>query len=111
MKILTWLAIFATFTLWIGGCAPAAGPAPGHAEHDHDHLVSASEQTPTITIDQVRQRLERGEEIIFIDTRNPDAWGSADNMIPGAIRIGSNEQLLALVRELPRDSFIVPYCT
>ncbi len=104
------LAAIALF--FLGACAPAAQP-PGHAHHHHDRdsAATANAGSVTITIDQVKQRLERSQPIVFIDTRNELAWETSDTLIPGSIRISNNQQLAALVKELPKESFIVPYCT
>ena len=63
-----------------------------------------------ITIEEVKQRMDRGEPILFIDTRNPHDWGESDVKIPGALRIHYSE-LEQRLDELPRDRLIVPYCT
>ena len=63
-----------------------------------------------ITVDELRTRLDRGEDIFFIDTRNPNAWGDAETKLPGAIRVPADqvEQHLA---DIPRDRTVVSYCT
>ncbi len=63
-----------------------------------------------ITLDEVKQRLDKGEPIFFVDTRNPVAWGQSDVKIKGAIRIPLSE-LTQHLAELPRDRTIVTYCT
>jgi rhodanese-related sulfurtransferase len=45
-----------------------------------------------ITVDQLRARMEAGEDFTIIDTRNPQAWAASD-------------------QELPEDKPIVTYCT
>ena len=40
-----------------------------------------------VTVDEVKQRMDRGEVFTFVDTRNPKAWGEAKTKLPGAIRI------------------------
>ena len=59
---------------------------------------------------EVKKKLEKGESIFFIDTRNEHAWGESDVKIPGARRIHYSELMLHL-DELPRDRLIVTYCT
>lgn len=63
-----------------------------------------------ITIDEVKRRMDAGEAIIFIDTRNSRDWNASDVKIPGALRIHYSE-LLTHLNELPRDRLIVTYCT
>ena len=62
------------------------------------------------SVDEVRQRLDRGEPVVFLDVRNPQAWASSDVKLPGAIRIPLDE-LPERAGELPRDRPIVAYCT
>ena len=63
-----------------------------------------------ITVDEVRERLERGEEFAFLDTRNPTAWAEADKKLPHAIRVPA-EELAAHLNEIPRDRAVITYCT
>ena len=63
-----------------------------------------------VTVDEVRERMDRGEPFTFVDTRNPQAWGEAETKLPGAIRVpaGEVEQHLD---EIPRDRAVITYCT
>ena len=63
-----------------------------------------------ITTDEVRERLERGEQFTFVDTRNPTAWGEAETKLPNALRVpaGEVEQHLD---EIPKDRAVITYCT
>ena len=63
-----------------------------------------------ITVDELRERLDRGEEFAFVDTRNPKAWAEADQKLPHAIRVPA-EELAAHVNEIPRDRAVITYCT
>ena len=63
-----------------------------------------------IMIDEVKKRMDNGESILFIDTRNPTSWGESDVKLPGAWRIHLSE-LEKHLDELPRDRQIVTYCT
>lgn len=63
-----------------------------------------------ITTNEVKERLDKGEPILFIDTRNPTSWGESDVKLPGALRIHVSE-LEQHLDELPRDRQIVTYCT
>lgn len=80
--------------------------------HDHANLIKASTSEPErIGIPQVLARLGRGDKIVFIDSRNEVDWGLAGTKIPGAVRVGNNDQLASLIQTLPKDSYVVPYCT
>ena len=63
-----------------------------------------------VTVDEVRERMDRGEPFAFVDTRNPNAWGESDVKLPGAIRVpaGEVEQHLS---EIPNDRVVITYCT
>ncbi|OLE52401.1 MAG: hypothetical protein AUG51_18255 [Acidobacteria bacterium 13_1_20CM_3_53_8] len=63
-----------------------------------------------VTVDEIRERMNRGEDFYFVDTRNPTAWGEAETKLPGAIRIPADsvEEHLA---DVPRDRAVITYCT
>ena len=63
-----------------------------------------------VTVDEVIERLNRGEQFVFIDARNPNAWGKAETKLPGAIRIPSDEVAQHL-NEIPQGRTIITYCT
>ena len=63
-----------------------------------------------VTVDEVKERMDRGEAFTFVDTRNPTAWGEADTKLPGAIRVPANEVDQHL-SEIPRDRTVITYCT
>lgn len=67
-------------------------------------------ETTRITTDEVRQRLDRGEEFTFIDTRNPTAWGESDKKLPHALRVPADE-VAAHLNEIPKDRAVITYCT
>ena len=63
-----------------------------------------------VTVDEVRERMDRGEQFTFVDTRNPVAWGESDVKLPGAIRVPADE-LEQHLQEIPRDRAVITYCT
>lgn len=65
---------------------------------------------PRITVDQLKRRMDAGEEFTFLDVRNPVAWAESDVMLPGAIRVHLDnlDEYLPLI---PRTKPIVTYCT
>ncbi|HET9786651.1 MAG TPA: rhodanese-like domain-containing protein [Pyrinomonadaceae bacterium] len=63
-----------------------------------------------ITVDEVSERLNRGEQFTFVDTRNPTAWGEADQKLPGAVRVPA-EEVDQHVNEIPHDRVVITYCT
>lgn len=63
-----------------------------------------------ITTDEVKERLDRGEEFAFLDTRNPTAWAESDKKLPNAIRVPA-EELNQHLDEIPKDRAVITYCT
>jgi len=63
-----------------------------------------------ITVDEVKERMDRGEQFTFVDTRNPIAWSESDQKLPNAIRIPANE-LEQHLDEIPKDRAVITYCT
>ena len=63
-----------------------------------------------ITVDEVKQRLDRGEQFAFVDSRNPKAWAEADKKLPNAIRVPA-EELEQHLDEIPKDRAVITYCT
>ena len=63
-----------------------------------------------ITIEAVKEMMDKGEPVFFLDTRNFHDWGTSDYKLPGAVRLHFSE-LEKHLDELPRDRAIVAYCT
>jgi rhodanese-related sulfurtransferase len=63
-----------------------------------------------VSVNEAKQMLDRGERVVFVDARNPTAWGEATTKLPGAMRIPANEVEQHL-GELPPDGTIITYCT
>lgn len=67
-------------------------------------------EIPRISPQELKQRLESGEHVVLLDDRNPQAWGSAKEQIPGSIRIAPGE-LDKHLQDVPLNSAVVSYCT
>jgi rhodanese-related sulfurtransferase len=63
-----------------------------------------------ITVDEVRKRMEAGEDFVLIDTRNPKAWSQSDVKLPEALRLPS-DNLDENLSNIPKDKPVVAYCT
>lgn len=63
-----------------------------------------------ITIHEVRERLERGEEIVILDVRSKKEWEESPSKIPGALRTPVTE-VERLLESIPQDRTVVAYCT
>ncbi|HEY7354379.1 MAG TPA: rhodanese-like domain-containing protein [Terriglobales bacterium] len=65
---------------------------------------------PRITAEELKGRIQAGEEFTLIDVRNPKAWAQSSVKADGAIRVpleGFEEHL----QEIPRNKPVVTYCT
>lgn len=67
-------------------------------------------ETTRVTVDEIKERMNRGERFAFIDSRNPKAWAEADSKLPGAIRIPADEVEKHL-KEIPLNRSVITYCT
>jgi rhodanese-related sulfurtransferase len=65
---------------------------------------------PRITVDELKRRMDAGEDFTIIDSRNPQAWAESDTMIPEAIRVPANDLERSLSR-IPKSRPVVAYCT
>lgn len=65
---------------------------------------------PRITPDDLKRRMDAGEEFTVIDVRNPQAWAESDTMIPEAIRVPIDDYEGHL-SEIPKSRAVVTYCT
>ncbi|HET9710617.1 MAG TPA: rhodanese-like domain-containing protein [Pyrinomonadaceae bacterium] len=63
-----------------------------------------------ITTDEVKERMDRGEQFAFVDVRNPQAWAESDKKLPNAIRV-PKEELEQHFEEIPKDRVVITYCT
>jgi len=63
-----------------------------------------------VTVDEVKTRMDRGEQFVFVDTRNPKAWGEADTKLTGAIRVPADE-IDQYLDKIPHDRTVITYCT
>lgn len=63
-----------------------------------------------VTVDEVKERMDRGEQFIFVDTRNPKTWSEAQTILPNAVRMLPDDVAQKL-DVLPKDRCIITYCT
>ena len=67
-------------------------------------------ETTRVTVDEVKERMARGEEFAFVDTRNDKAWSEAQTKLPGAIRVPADE-VDEHLDQIPKDRTVITYCT
>jgi len=63
-----------------------------------------------VTIDEVKARMDRGEQFTFVDARNSEAWAEAATKLPGAIRVPA-DAVDEHLSEIPHDRTVITYCT
>lgn len=63
-----------------------------------------------MTVDEVNQKINRGERIVLVDARSPKAWNEAGTKLPGAVRVPPDE-IEKHIADVGRDRTVVTYCT
>jgi rhodanese-related sulfurtransferase len=65
---------------------------------------------PRITVEELKRRMNSGEDFTVIDVRNPTVWAETDTVIPEAIRVPLDNLEENLPR-IPKSRAVVAYCT
>lgn len=65
---------------------------------------------PRITVQELKKRMDAGEDFTVIDVRNPQAWAEAQTVMPEAIRVTLDKLEESLPR-IPKNKPVVAYCT
>ena len=65
---------------------------------------------PRITVEELKRRMDAGEDFTVIDVRNPQAWANSDVMLPEAIRL-PQDKLEENLSRIPKNKPVVAYCT
>jgi rhodanese-related sulfurtransferase len=65
---------------------------------------------PRITVEELKRRMDVGEDFIVIDVRNHSAWAETDAVIPEAIRVPLDNSKKTYP-EFPKIRPAVAYCT
>jgi len=63
-----------------------------------------------ISPEEANARILAGEPMVFVDSRNPQAWAKSDRKIPGAVRVPADD-VESHLHEIDRHSTLVSYCT
>ena len=63
-----------------------------------------------VTTDEVGACIDRGEPILFVDSRSEAEWADSPLKLPGAVRV-EQDRVDDHLREIPRGRRIVTYCT
>jgi len=76
--------------------------------------ATQQEMVDRVTAEEVMRWMDRGKAVVFVDTRNPQAWGESNEKLPGAIRIPAGEveqHLNEIPKSVAGERWIVTYCT
>jgi rhodanese-related sulfurtransferase len=76
----------------------------------YSETAGTAMEATRVTVDELKQRMDRGEQFTFIDARNAKAWAEADKKLPGAIRVPADE-IEEHVDDIPKDRTVITYCT
>ena len=79
------------------------------AEKLAENWSSTMSDALRISADELKRRMEAGEDFTIVDVRNPRAWAEASDMAGEAVRIALDDA--DPLPRLPRDKPIVTYCT
>jgi hypothetical protein len=71
---------------------------------------SATDVIPRITVQELKAKIDKGEDVVIIDVRAGREYEDSKIKIKGAIRIPI-VKLEDRISELPRDREIITYCT
>lgn len=72
--------------------------------------MAANDGVSRITKEQLRAKMEKGEDIIVLDVRTGMSYKGSDIKIKGAMRIPP-DAIDMRYKELPLDKEIITYCT
>ncbi len=67
-------------------------------------------EIPRITVQEVAERMRRGEQVTFLDARSAHAYEAAVEQLPGSVRVPPTE-IDAHVSSLAHGPTYVAYCT
>ena len=63
-----------------------------------------------LSVDEVKERLDRGEALVFIDARSDQSWSQSDVQIPNSLRVPPDDTD-RFDGAIPAEATIVTYCT
>ncbi|HEX5831100.1 MAG TPA: LD-carboxypeptidase [Gemmatimonadaceae bacterium] len=73
-----------------------------------DLINDAKSRITEVTPQAVRERLERGDAVVYLDVREPNEWNLGH--IPGAVHIPRGTLETKVEAMIPRDQDVVVYC-
>ncbi|MBI5640113.1 MAG: hypothetical protein HZA17_06800 [Nitrospirae bacterium] len=70
-------------------------------------------EIPRISVDELKSMFDRGESVVILDVRQPEAYAGSNKKIKGAVYLDPNNDaaIKEYARGLDKNSTIVAYCT
>jgi len=65
---------------------------------------------PRIAVEELKRRMDAGEDFTVVDVRNPEAWAETDTVTPEAIPVPV-DKLEANLPRIPKSRPVVAYCS
>lgn len=106
MNLTKWKAVLILSIVALACSAVSAQEKPVKATAGQEHLENPNIER--ITVDELKAKLARNENVVIIDVRGSD-YDTSDSRIKGAMRIVPAE-LSARLKEIPRDKEVITYC-
>jgi len=76
--------------------------------------ATRQEAVDRVMAEEVMRWMDRGQAVVFVDTRNPQAWSQSNEKLPGAIRVPADEverRMSEIPKSVQGERWIVTYCT
>lgn len=92
---------------------PAFAAGPGEGGYSPEMKAKTGEMkdvVPKITAQELKAKMDRGEDILVIDSRTGNEYEGSKIKMKGAVRI-SIVNIEERSKDLPKDKEIVIYCT
>ena len=90
-------------------------PEPKQPADKHDHTSAGHKshdaaEADRITVEELKAKIEKNEPVTIIDLRSESSYESSDKKIKGSVRMITDE-IESRLKEIPRDTLVVTYCT
>jgi hypothetical protein len=89
--------------------SPSRSPEPS-VTVEPEPTSSTSPEPSRVTVEQVKQWMDEGVPLAFLDSRSEASWRGSGTKLPGALRVPPDD-VESHLSEIPRDRRIIVYCT
>ena len=73
-----------------------------------DLIAEAKQRISEVSPQQVRERIQKGEQLVLLDVREPNEWNLG--RVPGAVHIPRGIMETSIEARVPRAAQVVIYC-